>query len=139
MTRLPENTPFGEYTIHRFIKAGLYNDSYIVKDPQGTPYFMKFFDVARMPDKMLQEGVVEEIVHCRRISHPGIIRYVADGSGKINGHEFQYLITKFFDGKLLSEVLREGRRFSAAEAKAILIPILEGLVYLHDELGFKNN
>ncbi len=139
MTRLPEFTPFGDYFIHRFIKAGLYNDSYIVKDAQGAPFFMKFFDVSRMPDKMLVDGVVEEIVHARRISHPGIIRYVADGSGKINGKEFQYLITKFFEGKLLSEVLREGRKFSAAEAKSILIPILEGLVYLHDELDLNHN
>ena len=35
MTRLPEFTPFGDYTVHRFIKAGLYNDSYIVKDAQS--------------------------------------------------------------------------------------------------------
>ena len=139
MTRLPEFTPFGDYTIHRFIKAGLFNDSYIVKDAQGVPFFMKFFDVSRMPDKMLVDGVVEEIVHARRISHPSIIRYVADGSGKINGREFQYLITKFFEGKLLSEVLREGRKFTAAEAKSILIPILEGLVYLHDDLDLNHN
>lgn len=139
MTRLPEFTPFGDYTIHRFIKAGLFNDSYIVKDAQGVPFFMKFFDVSRMPDKMLVDGVVEEIIHCRRILHPSIIRYVADGSGKINGREFQYLITKFFEGKLLSEVLREGRKFTAAEAKSILIPILEGLVYLHDDLDLNHN
>ena len=139
MTRLPEFTPFGDYTIHRFIKAGLFNDSYIVKDAQGTSFFMKFFDVSRMPDKMLVDGVVEEIVHARRISHPSIIRYVADGSGKINGRECPYLITKFFEGKLLSEVLREGRKFTAAEAKSILIPILEGLVYLHDDLDLNHN
>ena len=30
MIRLPDNTVFGEYTVHRFIKAGLYNDSYIL-------------------------------------------------------------------------------------------------------------
>ena len=139
MTRLPEFTPFGDYTVHRFIKAGLYNDSYIVKDPQGVPFFMKFYDVSRMPDKMLLDGTVEEIVHCRRVSHPSIIRYVADGSGKINGKEFQYLVTHFFEGKLLSEVLREGRKFTAAEAKGILIPILEALVYLHDELDLNHN
>ena len=139
MTRLPEFTPFGEYTIHRFIKAGLYNDSYIVKDAKGAPYFMKFYDVKRMPDKMLVNGTVEEIVHCRAISHPGIIRYVADGSGTINEQTFQYLITKYFDGKLLSEVLREGRTFTVAEAKSIIIPILEGLVYLHDTLGLCHN
>lgn len=139
MTRLPEFTPFGDYTIHRFIKAGLYNDSYIVKDAQGAPFFMKFYDVSRMPDRMLEDGVVEEIVQCRGIAHPGIIRYVADGSGKINGKEFQYLITYFFEGKLLSEILREGRKFTAPEAKAVLIPILDALAYLNEELDLNHN
>ena len=139
MIRLPENTLFGEYTVHRFIKAGLYNDSYIVKDAAGVPFFLKFYDVKSMPDKMLREGMVEEIVFCQTISHPNIIRYVAHGSGKINGKDFQYLVTKFFNGSLLSEVLRGGKTFSVPEAKSILIPVLEGLVYLHRELKLNHN
>ena len=134
MIRLPENTIFGEYTVHRFIKAGVYNDNYIVKNAAGVPFFMKFYDVPAMPDKMLQEGLVKEIIHCQIISHPNIIRYVGNGSGKINGRDFQYLVTKFFNGSLLSEVLREGRTFPVREAKSIIIPVLEGLVYLHQEL-----
>ena len=139
MVRLPDNTPFGEYSIHRFIKAGLFNDNYIVKNPAGTPFFMKFFDLPRVPKKMLLDGTVEEIVHCRDLSHPNIIQYVTHGSGTINGQEFQFLVTKFFQGSLLSEVLRGGRTFSVPEAKAILIPILEALVYLHDERRLNHN
>ena len=139
MIRLPENTLFGEYTVHRFIKAGLYNDSYIVKNAAGVPFFLKFYDVPNMPDKMLQDGTVEEIIHCQRISHPNIIRYVGNGSGKINGRDFQYLVTKFFNGSLLSEVLREGRTFPIPEAKSIIIPVLEGIVYLHRELDLNHN
>ena len=139
MVRLPDNTPFGEYSIHRFIKAGLFNDNYIVKNPAGTPFFMKFYDVSAMPDKMLQEGLVKEIIHCQIISHPNIIRYVGNGSGKINGRDFQYLVTKFFNGSLLSEVLRDGRTFSVPEAKSIIIPVLQGLVYLHQELKLNHN
>ncbi len=139
MIRLPDNTVFGEYTVHRFIKAGLYNDSYIVKNAAGVPFFLKFYDLANMPDKMLREGMVEEIVFCQIISHPNIIRHVGNGSGKINGRDFQYLVTKFFNGSLLSELLRKGRTFSVQEAKSILIPVLEGLVYLHNELHLNHN
>jgi hypothetical protein len=85
MIRLPDNTVCGEYTVHRFIKAGLYNDSYIVKNAAGVPFFLKFYDLANMPDKMLREGMVEEIVFCQIISHPNIIRHVGNGSGKILG------------------------------------------------------
>ena len=138
MIRLPDHTPFGGYTVQRFIKEGLYNDSYIVKGEDGLPYFMKFYDMSRMPDKMILGGTVEEILHCRELVHPNIIRHVLDGSGQINGKGFQYLITKFFDGKLLSEALREGRTFSVPEAKAIIIPILEGLLFMQ-ERGLNHN
>ena len=139
MIRLPENTLFGDYTVRRFIKAGLYNDSYIVKNASGTPFFMKFYDMERMPDKMLREGMVEEIIYCQILSHPNIIRYVGNGSGKINGRDFQYLVTKFFNGSLLSEVLRGGKTFSVQEAKSVIIPVLEGLTYLHRDFRLNHN
>ena len=79
MFRLPDNASIGEYTIARFIKKGLLNDTYVIRDENGTPFFMKAFDLERIPDKMLVEGIVEEIWQCRRISHPNIIKYAADG------------------------------------------------------------
>lgn len=139
MIRLPDNTPFGEYTVQRFIKEGLYNDSYLVKNADGEPFFMKFFDLTRMPSKMITAGQVTEIVFCSNLDHPNIIQHVGHGSGKINGKDFQYLLARFFNGKLLSEVLREGRTFTTPEAKAIIIPILKGITYLHDEKGLNHN
>ena len=139
MIRLPDNTPFGDYTVQRFIKEGLYNDSYLVKNADGEPFFMKFFDLTRMPSKMITAGQVTEIVFCSNLDHPNIIQHVGHGSGKINGKDFQYLLARFFNGKLLSEVLREGRTFTAPEAKAIIIPILKGITYLHDEKGLNHN
>ena len=53
MIRLPDNTPFGDYTVQRFIKEGLYNDSYLVKNADGEPFFMKFFDITRMPSNFI--------------------------------------------------------------------------------------
>ena len=139
MFRLPDNASIGEYTISRFIKKGLHNDSYVIRDENGVPFFMKAFDLERIPDKMLVDGIVEEIWQCRRISHPNIIKYAADGMLSVNGHKYPCLVTQFFNGALLSEALRGGKTFTIAEAKAILIPILEGLVYLHEELAVNHN
>ena len=135
MFRLPDNASIGEYTIARFIKKGLHNDSYVIRDENGVPFFMKAFDLERIPDKMLVEGIVEEIWQCRRITHPNIIKYAADGILSVSGHKYPCLVTWFFNGALLSESLRGGKTFTVAEAKAILSPILQGLVYLHEELG----
>ena len=139
MLRLPDNASIGEYTIARFIKKGLLNDTYVIRDEKGTPFFMKAFDLERIPDKMLVEGIVEEIWQCRRITHPNIIKYAADGVLSVSGHKYPCLVTWFFNGALLSEALRGGKTFTVAEAKAILIPIMQGLVYLHEELGVNHN
>lgn len=139
MIRLPDNSTFADYTVQRFIKKGLYNDSYVIRGKDGTPFFMKIFDPAQIPDKMRIEGVVEEIWHCRRISHPNVIRYIADGVLTTQGHQYPILVTQYFNGILLSEALRSDVRFSPAEAKFLLIPILKGLAYLHGELGVSHN
>ena len=131
MVTLAENTPVGAYKVHRFIKKGLYNDSYVVRDEEGKPFFMKLYDMERMPAKMLVDGTVEEILLSRKLKHQHVISYVDDGSLPMDGTLYQYLITQYFNGTLLSETLRAGRKFTTEEAKAITVGILNGACYLH--------
>ncbi len=133
MVTLAENTPVGAYQVHRFIKKGLYNDSYVVKDDQGHPFFMKLFDMSRIPAKMLVEGTVEEIVLSRKLSHDHVISYVADGTVPVEGVDCQFLVTQFFKGQLLSETLRAGKLYASEEAKGITHAIMSGVRYLHSQ------
>ena len=48
MFRLPDNASIGEYTISRFIKKGLLNDTYVIRDEKGIPFFMKAFILDRI-------------------------------------------------------------------------------------------
>ena len=131
MVTLAENTPVGAYKVHRFIKKGLYNDSYVVMDEAGKPFFMKLFDMQRIPAKMLVDGTVEEIVLSRKVQHHHVIRYVEDGVLTVEGNDCQYMITQYFHGSLLSEALRTGKKFWAEDAKGITVGILNGACYLH--------
>ena len=133
MVTLAENTPVGAYKVHRFIKKGLYNDSYVVKDEEGHPFFMKLFDLSRIPAKMLVDGTVEEIVLSRQLKHDHVISYVADGTVPVEGTDCQFLVTQYFNGQLLSETLRAGRLYTPTEAKGITHAILSGLRYLHTQ------
>ena len=139
MIRLPDNAPIGPYKVQRFIKEGLYNDCYVVGNPEKGMFFLKLFD----PDKVLAtwftEGEVTEIVSSRRVDHPNVISYVTDSVLSVQGHSYPWLAMQFFRGVLLSELLGEGRRFTGPEVRAMIIPVLEGLVYLQNSLGLNHN
>lgn len=131
MIRLTENTPVGQYTVHRFIKEGVYNDSYVMKNDKGDFFFMKIYDMERVPEKLVKEGTVLEILLAKDIHHPNVISYVDDGTVEVEGKNCQYLIAPFFRGMLLSEALRSGRKFSKEEIRSIIGQILDGLSFLH--------
>lgn len=131
MHTLKENEKIGKYTVNYFIKEGVFNGTYKVTGTDGKVYFMKFFDIESVPEKMRIKGEVMEIVLCRRVHHDNVISYVDDGDIVIDGHRYQYLITEFLHGSLLSEFLENGKTFSLDTAKEIMTGILLGLNYLH--------
>lgn len=131
MIVLGEGFQVGDYRVSCFIKEGLYNSSYRVVDEKGVSYFMKFYDEELVPEKLLVDGVVLEVLLSRRIKHRNVISYIADGKVEIEGKTYCYLITEFFHGSLLSEVIEGGKVFSYQEAKDLIRGVLDGLVYLH--------
>lgn len=131
MIVLGEGFQVCDYRVSCFIKEGLYNSSYRVVDEKGVSYFMKFYDEELVPEKLLVDGVVLEVLLSRRIKHRNVISYIADGKVEIEGKTYCYLITEFFHGSLLSEVIEGGKVFSYQEAKDLIRGVLDGLVYLH--------
>lgn len=131
MIVLEEGFQVGEYRVSCFIKEGLYNSSYRVVDEKGVSYFMKFYDEELVPEKLLVDGVVLEVLLSRRVKHNNVISYIADGKVEIEGRAYHYLVTEFFHGSLLSEVIDGGKVFSYQEAKDLIRGVLDGLVYLH--------
>ncbi len=128
---LEEGFRVSGYRVSDFIKEGLFNSTYRVVDEQGKSYFMKFFEDERVPEKLMHQGDILEIALSRRVSHENVISYVNDGTLSIEGKSYHYLITEFFHGTLLSELLSEGKVFSYQEAKDLMCGVIKGLLYLH--------
>ena len=139
MITLPQGYKVGQYTVQFFIKEGLYNGTYKVEDEKGNPLFMKFYDLRQVPEKLIIDGDILEIKHCRKINHENVISYVDDGSITIDGSEYKYLITNYFIGRLLSEIVNDGTLFTEDIAKSIIVQVLQGLLYLNTEHYLNHN
>ena len=131
MNRLSEQMPVGAFMVQRFIKEGLYNDNYVVTDAQGKIYFLKRFNPAAVPESLKSGTEVMEIFYSRKLDHPNVISCVEDGVVSIDGVDYPYLVTPFYQGTLLSERIRSGRRYTPEEIRKLITPVLQGLVYLH--------
>ena len=139
MITLKENDVVGSYKVQYLIKEGPFNGTYRVQDNEGRPFFMKLFDPESMPEKMLRDGNIYEILYCRKIKHDNVVSYVDDGSAEFEGKTYKYLITNYFVGFLLSESLNAGHTYSLEVAKGIITGVLQGLDYLGSELDLSHN
>lgn len=139
MITLPEGYRIGKYTVKYFIKEGLYNCTYKIEDENGTPLFMKLYDINLVPDKLVDNGDIAEIASCRIIHHENVISHLDDGFVIIEGNKYHYLVTRYFIGQLLSEIINAGKVFTEETAKNITMQILNGLHYLHMECGLNHN
>lgn len=139
MIRLPEGFHIGKYKVKYFIKEGLYNSTYKVEDENGTPLFMKFYDMSLVPEKLIDGREIAEIASCRKINHANVISHLDDSTLTIDGVEYKYLVTRYFIGHLLSESVNEGKIFTEETARNIMMQILKGLQYLHAECGLNHN
>ena len=140
MITLKKNEVVGKYTVEHQIKLGNVSSTYRVSDKVGKPCFMKLYDMSVVPESMVMDGTVSEIVYSRDIRHENVISYIDDGKVVLSdGNTYAYLITNFFTGKLLSEQLASGVRFDWESAKAIVANVLAGLIYLHDTHGLFHN
>ena len=139
MLHLENGTKIGAYQVKRFIKDALFNGNYQVADETGNLFFMKFFDWEAVPQRLRVGDTVAEIINSRRINHPNVVSYVADGGVSFKDKSYPVLLMQYFQGSLLSEYLQEGRVFTCAEARALIIPILQGLVYLEQSCDLNHN
>lgn len=121
-----------------FIKKGQYNESYCVKDSLGTPYFLKIYDLKKVPCNIINsDSIITEIDYCERLNHPNVLQFIEKGVFSSDDN-YPYLVTKFIDGNMVSEPLSKGRIFTLEMALSIIKSILKGVVHVHS-LGLIHN
>ena len=121
-----------KYTVAMFLKEGMCNENYRVLDDNGKSFFMKLFDMQRVPELLVDsEFGVKEIAVYHKLQVGGMSRLHADGAIEIDGKRFCYLITEYFGGELLSEVISRKEILDAQETLRYTLAIAEGLKEMH--------
>ena len=117
------------------IKENPYAESYRVEDESGNPYFMKIYRLKNTPEKLINDGQVNEITVCRQLNHKNIVSHIDDGTYNDEAGECRYLVTNYFSGELLSEMIQREGKLDLQTAIKIFFEMLQGLQYLHNQPG----
>lgn len=122
------------YTVLLFVKQGCYAETYRVRGKDGKLYFLKLFNYSQLHKSAFDEdNNILEIELVKSIQHPNLVTYKDSGEIVIENKKYAYLVLNFIAGETLSEKIIREKYKSLYDIKSIIIEILEGLKYLHQQ------
>ena len=130
---LPKKKNIKTYIITFPIKEGSYAETYRVKDSQGTNFFLKLIDYAKLHHTQFDDdGRVLEVEIAKKLKHPNITSYHDSGEVQINGKRYVYIVYDFIAGETAAQMTSREQRCSVYDAKQITLGVLNGLKFLHN-------
>lgn len=124
----------GNYSIQFFIKKGSHAETYRVKDKSGEICFLKLFNYAKLHRSQFDnKGNITEIAFLKRLNHPNLVSYKDNGELIIGSQKLAYLVLDYISGETLSEKMKREYTLSVYETKQIVLGVLNGLKYLHNQ------
>ena len=143
MQTFKKGEKIGKYVINSFIKKGAVAESYSVLGPDDMMYFMKIYELQRIPREQLFEGKeVYEIQLCKELNsddYANVVRYVDNGEVKKGNVVYHYLVTEFYRGITLYDAVRNEGRFDLEDAVQITLCVLSGLSFIHSRALIHND
>ena len=143
MQTFKKGEKIGKYVINSFIKKGAVAESYTVLGPDDMMYFMKIYELQRIPREQLFEGKeVYEIQLCKELNsddYANVVRYVDNGEVKKGNVVYHYLVTEFYRGITLYDAVRNEGRFDLEDAVQITLCVLSGLSFIHSRALIHND
>jgi len=135
MAELSINDKIGKYWVKSIIKSNSYTETYRVEDADSHPYFMKLFLLKSLPSQLYNDStkIVKEIEYASCLKHRNIVGFIDQGSIKREDGDFQYYITNYFNGTVLSDHVNRCGTLSEDESVKIFRNVLSGLKYLHSQ------
>ena len=123
-----------KYTVTFFLKKGDYAESYRVKDKNGATKLLKLFSYSKLHRTQFdQNGDVLEIEILKNISHPNIVKFHDSDEFIYDNQKYAYAILDFISGETLADKMKREQIFNPYEAKDIILGVLNGLNYLHNQ------
>ena len=143
MQTFKKGEKIGKYVINSFIKKGAVAESYSVLGPDDMMYFMKIYELQRIPHEQLFEGKeVYEIQLCKELNsddYANVVRYVDNGEVKKGNAVYHYLVTEFYRGITLYDAVKNEGRFDLEDAVQITLCVLSGLSFIHSRALIHND
>lgn len=123
-----------DYKVLLFVKQGFYAETYRVKGNDGKLYFLKLFNYSQLHKSAFDENNnILEIELVKSIQHPNLVTYKDSGEIIIENKKYAYLVLDFIAGETISEKIIRERYTSLYDIKNLVIGILEGVKYLHQQ------
>lgn len=123
-----------DYSILLPVKQSTYAETYRVKGSDGKLYFLKLFNYSKLKSSAFDDANnILEIELVRKLQHPNLVSYIDSGDIIIENRKYAYLVLTFIAGETLSERIIRERFTSMYDINQIIIGILEGLEYLHQQ------
>lgn len=131
---LPKGLSIDEkYSVLLFIKQGYNTESYRVRGNDGTLYFLKLLNYAKLHRSAFDsENNLLESQFLKSMKHENIVSFKDSGELIYDGKRFGYLILNFIAGETLAERISREPINNFYDIQQILINILKGLDYLHN-------
>jgi transitional endoplasmic reticulum ATPase len=80
-----------------------------------------------------QSGDVLEIEILKKLNHPNIVKLSDSGDLIIENQKYAYAILDFISGETLADKMKREQSFNPYETKDIILGVLNGLNYLHNQ------
>lgn len=122
------------YSILLSVKQSAYAETYRVKGSDGKLYFLKLFNYSKLKSSAFNDANnILEIDLVKNIMHPNLVSYKDSGEIIIENKKYAYLVLSFIAGETLTEKIIRERFTSMYDINQVMIGILEGLKYLHQQ------
>lgn len=128
MPHFTRNQTIGPYVVAFPIKDSYTAETYRVKDSKGKNLFLKLFT--------RQSDARQEIEVSHLLDHPGLSRWKNDGRVMLSdGLECPFIVYEFMSGETLADRLTRQQAFRPGFAREVIVPVLEGLRFMHQLPG----
>ncbi|MCR5820428.1 MAG: AAA family ATPase [Bacteroidaceae bacterium] len=127
MAHLTEGFEFEDFKVVMTLKQSDLCETYRVQDKEGKSLFMKLFNTDKFPAEQVNaEGKPMEIEICGKLQSSHIVKKVSDGSLEIENKRWHYLLTDYFSGQMLSDMVAS-KPLTWAKAKKVINDIIGGI------------
>lgn len=123
-----------QYTVTFFLKKGSYAESYRVIDKEKKTKLLKLFSYSKLTRTQFDiNDDVLEIEILKTLKHPNIVKLKDSGNLLLDNQKYTYAILDFISGETLADKMKREQTFNSYEAKEIVLGVLNGLNYLHNQ------